>query len=163
MKNRYRLFRRRGRIYYCFDNQTQRYTSLNTADRDAARQIVEAKNRALVQPALSREIGKAYLAASDPAIRNRTWQDWSTTIISGHRRQLKVSSGLGVGSSLLHGFSQAQWFWATPVGGTESVAPSGAADAVEPTGVAGATAWLASRSWVLGARTLPLVNSRIVA
>ncbi|HOC01114.1 MAG TPA: tyrosine-type recombinase/integrase [Verrucomicrobiota bacterium] len=75
MKNRYRLFRRRGRIYYCFDNQTHRYTSLNTADREAARQIVEAKNVALLQPALSREIGKAYLAASDPAIRNRTWQD----------------------------------------------------------------------------------------
>ena len=75
MKNRYRLFRRRGRIYYCFDNQTRRYTSLDTADRSAAEQIVEARNHALVQPALSRAIGKAYLSASDPGIRVRTWQD----------------------------------------------------------------------------------------
>jgi integrase len=75
MKKRYRSFRRRGRIYYCFDNHTQRYTSLQTTDREAARQIVEAKNLALLQPALSREIGKAYLATSDPKIRTRTWQD----------------------------------------------------------------------------------------
>lgn len=75
MKNRYRLFKRRGRIYYCFDNQTQRYTTLNTGDRDAARQIVDARNLALRQPALSREIGKAYLVASDPAIRTRSWGD----------------------------------------------------------------------------------------
>ena len=81
MKKRYRLFRRRGRIYYCFDNHTQRYTSLHTTDREAARQIVEAKNLALVQPALSREIGKAYLATSDPKIRTRTWQDALNALI----------------------------------------------------------------------------------
>ena len=88
---------------------------------------------------------------------------WSTTIISGHRRQLKVTGGLGVDSSLVHGFFNAQGFGAIPFGGTESVAPSGAADVVEPKGIAGATGWSAWRSCVLGARTLPLVNSRIVA
>src|SRR5262245_21832217 len=74
MKDRYRLFKRRGRIFYCFDNQTERYVSLQTTDRAAARQIVEAKNIALRQPALSRQIGKAYLAQSDPQIMTRTWQ-----------------------------------------------------------------------------------------
>ena len=63
MKDRYRLFKRRGRIFYCFDNFTKRYTSLQTTDREAGRRIVEAKNLALRQPALSRQIGKAYLAA----------------------------------------------------------------------------------------------------
>lgn len=74
MKDRYRLFKRRGRIFYCFDNLTNRYASLETKDREAARRIVEAKNQALRAPALSRQIGKAYLAAGDPKIITRTWQ-----------------------------------------------------------------------------------------
>ena len=75
MKTRYRLFKRRGCIFYVFDNLTQCYTSLQTRDRDAARQLVEAKNLALRHPMLSPEIGKAYLAASDPLITSRTWRE----------------------------------------------------------------------------------------
>jgi integrase len=81
MKNRYRLFKRRGRIFYCFDNETRRYSSLQTTDRDAARQLIEAKNLALRQPALSRQIGKVYLAQSDPRIIRRTWQDALESLI----------------------------------------------------------------------------------
>ena len=81
MKDRYCLFKRRGRIFYCFDNLTNRYTSLETKDREAAKRIVEAKNQALRAPALSRQIGKAYLGASDPKITTRTWQDALNTLI----------------------------------------------------------------------------------
>ena len=90
MKLRYRLFRRRGRIFYCFDNQTQRYTSLQTTDREAARQIVEAKNRARLQPALSRQIGRVYLAQSDPKILTRTWQDALNALIETKRGSTKA-------------------------------------------------------------------------
>ena len=75
MKTRYRLFRRRGTVFYCFDNQTRLYTSLQTKDRKAAQQLVHAKNEAEAHPALCRQLGKVYLASSDPRITTRTWQD----------------------------------------------------------------------------------------
>ena len=64
---------------------------------------------------------------------------------------------------MVHDCSNVRDFEAIPSGGTESVAPSGAADVVEPEGMAAAAGGSACRSWVLGARTLPLVNSRMVA
>jgi len=121
--------------------------------------------------ALRHGLGRAQqsLAVGDGAlwvwglIEQRWPQAWSTTIISGHRRQLKVTSGLGVVSSSAHGYSNTLGLGAIPFGGTESVAPSGAADGVEPKGIAGALCWSAWRPFAWGARTLPLVNSRIVA
>jgi hypothetical protein len=52
MNARYRLVYRgiRGGMYYCVDKNTGKRTSLYTANEDAARQIVEAKN-ASVAPA----------------------------------------------------------------------------------------------------------------
>jgi hypothetical protein len=74
MKNRFRLIRRGERDqFYCVDNETGHRTSLKTSDRDAAEQIVLAKNQALRQPALNLQIAKAYLAGTDNGVNTRTW------------------------------------------------------------------------------------------
>jgi len=75
MKQRYRLIRRgsRGDTFYCVDRKTGTRTSLKTADQDAARQIVEARNQAERLPAINLQIAKAYLAGTDAGITKRTW------------------------------------------------------------------------------------------
>ena len=76
MKTRYRLIHRgeRGGQFYCVDCETGKRSSLKTKDRDAAEQIVLAKNQALRQPTLNLQIAKAYLAGSDNGVSTRTWQ-----------------------------------------------------------------------------------------
>ena len=77
MKTRYRIIRRgnRGDTFYCVDAQTRKRTSLNTSDLKAARRIVEAKNQAEEQPAINRQLAKAYLSGTDNGIATRTWQE----------------------------------------------------------------------------------------
>jgi integrase len=77
MKTRYRIIRRgnRGDTFYCVDAQTRKRTSLNTSDLKAARRIVEAKNQAEEQPAINRQLAKAYLSGTDHGIATRTWQE----------------------------------------------------------------------------------------
>jgi len=76
MKTRYRLIHRgeRGNKFYCVDSETGKRFSLKTKDRDAAEQIVLAKNQSLRQPALNLQIAKAYLAGTDNEVATRTWQ-----------------------------------------------------------------------------------------
>jgi integrase len=77
MKARYRLICRgaRGGVYYCVDSHTGKRASLNTSNEDAARQVIEAKNQALRQPAINLQIAQAYLQHGDPVMAKRTWQD----------------------------------------------------------------------------------------
>jgi integrase len=76
MKNRFRLIVRgaRGKGFYCVDTKTGKRTSLRAPDRDAAEQIILARNQALRQPSLNLQIAKAYLAGSDSGVATRTWQ-----------------------------------------------------------------------------------------
>ena len=75
MKLRYRLITRgeRGKQFYCVDTETGKRLSLHTKDRDAAKQIVLAKNQSLRQPSLNLQITKAYLAGTDNGVATRTW------------------------------------------------------------------------------------------
>jgi hypothetical protein len=57
------------------DTQSGKRTSLRTANEEAARQISEAKNQAVRQPAINMQIAKAYLQHGDPALAKGTWQD----------------------------------------------------------------------------------------
>ena len=77
MKKRFRLIHRgeRGGLFYCVDSQTGKRFSLKTKDRDAAEQIVLAKNQSLRQPALNLQIAKAYLSGTDNGISSRTWRN----------------------------------------------------------------------------------------
>jgi integrase len=61
-------------MYYCVDTKTRKRTSLHTANEEAARQILEAKNQAERQPAINLQIAQAYLQHGDPAMAARTWQ-----------------------------------------------------------------------------------------
>ena len=75
MKNRYRLIRRGERNqFYCVDSETGQRHSLKTSDRDAAAQLVLAKNQSVRQPMLNRQIAKAYLSGTDASMATRTWQ-----------------------------------------------------------------------------------------
>jgi len=77
MKLRYRLMTRgeRAKQFYCVDTETGKRSSLHTKDRDAARQIVLAKNQSLRQPSLNLHIARAYLAGTDSGVATRTWQN----------------------------------------------------------------------------------------
>src|ERR1017187_877584 len=76
MKTRFRLIHRgeRGNQFYCVDSETGRRFSLKTKDRDAAEQVVLAKNQSLRQPTLNLQIAKAYLAGTDSGVATPTWQ-----------------------------------------------------------------------------------------
>jgi integrase len=73
MKTKYTLFRRGG-IYYSQDSATGQQKSLRTRDETEALQLVNARNEAQRQPVLNLHLARAYLAASDPALVEGTWQ-----------------------------------------------------------------------------------------
>lgn len=74
MKQRYRLYRREGGVFYLFDRHSGKRESLQTADEDVAQRLLHAKNEAHQQPLINRHIARAYLAVGDPEITRRTWQ-----------------------------------------------------------------------------------------
>src|SRR6266850_6395034 len=91
MKARYRLTTRgiRGSTFYCVDTETGKRTSLQTRDREAAREIVLARNQALRNPQLNLQLAKAYLAGSDSGVATRTWQDAFDAIIATKQGETK--------------------------------------------------------------------------
>ena len=98
MKTRYRLIRRgtRGGMFYCVDTKTGKRTSLQTANEDEARQLMESRNNADRQPAMNLQIAQVYLQHGDPALSARTWQNVMEQIIantgqSQPERQVKSS------------------------------------------------------------------------
>ena len=74
MKCRYRLFQRKTGIFFVQDNITGKQESLKTRDKQVALRIFNARNEAHEQPAINREIAKAYLSVSDPTAAKRTWE-----------------------------------------------------------------------------------------
>ncbi len=74
MKQRYILFRR-GATFYFEDTETRKQASLRTKDEAEALTLLHVKNEALRQPMLNLQIARTYLAASDPAIGKRRWQE----------------------------------------------------------------------------------------
>ncbi|MGO8763819.1 MAG: hypothetical protein ACLQSR_01635 [Limisphaerales bacterium] len=68
MKTKYTLFRR-GEMFYMQDSATGKQTSLHTKDETEAKSLLEARNAAQRQPVLNLHLARAYLTASDPALR----------------------------------------------------------------------------------------------
>jgi len=83
MKNRFRLIQRglRGGPFYSIDSQTDRRESLGTKNSDEAAELVLAKNQSVRQPALSLQMAKAFLSATDDALAKRTWQQAIDTLV----------------------------------------------------------------------------------
>jgi len=109
MKIRYRLTYRgeRGKQFYCVDSETGRRFSLKTKDRDAAEQIVLAKNQSLRQPALNLQIAKAYLAGTDNGVTTRTWRHAIEALIgtklgANQERWLRVAKDSALAPLLPH-------------------------------------------------------------
>jgi integrase len=73
MKQRFRMFRR-GRVYWCQDNESGKQESLGTKDQSQATRLLHAKNEASLEPMLNLQIARTYLVASDPEMAKRTWQ-----------------------------------------------------------------------------------------
>jgi integrase len=74
MNQRFILFRRHG-TYYCQDTETRQQLSLRTKDEAEARTLLQARNESFRQPHLNLQLARTYLAASDPSVATRTWQD----------------------------------------------------------------------------------------
>ena len=74
MKNRFTLFRR-GKVFYFEDRETKLQKSLYTQDLGEARKIIQAKNDAINQPMMNLVMAKTFLAAKDPKLITRTWED----------------------------------------------------------------------------------------
>lgn len=91
MKQRFRLFRRgTGGRYYIHDGVTGRQESLHTANTAEARRVLHSRNEAERQPHINLQIARAYLAATDPAVGKRTWQNVMDEIVrskTGHTRE----------------------------------------------------------------------------
>ena len=83
MKQRFRLYRRtNGGRFYLQDDLTGKQTSLRTNTRDEAERLCHAKNEATRQPLVNVQIARAYLAANDPQIANRTWLEVAKALAS---------------------------------------------------------------------------------
>ena len=88
MTQKFRLYRRgcNGR-FYTHDNMTSKQESLGTSDKTEARRLLMAKNEANLQPAFNAQIARAYLAAGDPAMARRTWQEVIDAFIRSKAQQ----------------------------------------------------------------------------
>lgn len=81
MKNRYRLFRR-GRVYYSHDSETGKQESLRTDNKKEAQRLLMARNEAQDNRLLNLKIAEAHLAAHDPKMNTRTWEDVMNYMLS---------------------------------------------------------------------------------
>lgn len=75
MKQRFKLYRRNNGNYYAEDLSTGKQSSLRTRDKAEANRLLHARNEAAYQPAFNKQMAKTYLAAGDPRVQTRTWQD----------------------------------------------------------------------------------------
>ncbi len=73
MKQRFRLYRRHGGIYYVHDDESGKQESLGTRDRAEAASLFAAKTQSHRQAHLNLRLARTYLAATDPMVAKRTW------------------------------------------------------------------------------------------
>jgi hypothetical protein len=71
---KYRLYRRRDGVFYWQDNNSKKQGTLRTTERREAERLLHAMNESHRQPTLNLNLARAYLAAHDPKMAQRTWQ-----------------------------------------------------------------------------------------
>src|SRR5438477_6453213 len=72
---KYRLFRRRNGVFYWQENDSSKQGTLRTNERREAERLLNAMNESHRQPTLNLSLARAYLAAHDPGMASRTWQE----------------------------------------------------------------------------------------
>jgi integrase len=75
MKQQFRLYRRDGGIYYIHNDKTGKQRSLGTRDRVEASALFAAETQSHRQAHLNLRLARTYLAATDPMVSKRTWQN----------------------------------------------------------------------------------------
>ncbi len=87
VKNRFRLIRYRncGGMYYLHNKETGLRFSLETKDNARATEFLVAHNEAVREPAFNLQKARVYLAASDPEVATRTWQDALDSMVDTKR------------------------------------------------------------------------------
>jgi integrase len=71
---KYRLYRRRNGVFYWQENDSSKQGTLRTAERREAERLLNAMNESHREPTLNLNLARAYLAAHDPKMAQRTWQ-----------------------------------------------------------------------------------------
>ncbi|HEX4639728.1 MAG TPA: tyrosine-type recombinase/integrase [Chthoniobacterales bacterium] len=74
MQLKYRMFRRCNGVFYWQENNSAKQGSLRTNDRRDAERLLNAMNESYREPTLNLNLARAYLAAHDPKIAQRSWQ-----------------------------------------------------------------------------------------
>ena len=76
---------RRGRVFWIQDWETNKQESLGTKDKREALGLLHARNAPAKDASLNLQIGRAYLAASDPKMMLRTWGDVMAEIVKAKK------------------------------------------------------------------------------
>jgi hypothetical protein len=71
---KYRLYRRHNGVFYWQDNGSKKQGTLRTSDKHEAERLLNAMNESHRQPTINLNLARAYLAAHDPKMAQRTWQ-----------------------------------------------------------------------------------------
>src|SRR5437762_1820962 len=71
---KYRLYRRHNGVFYWQENESSKQGTLRTTDRREAERLLNAMNESHRAPTLNLNLARAYLAAHDPKMAQRTWQ-----------------------------------------------------------------------------------------
>src|SRR5437773_3076819 len=71
---KYRLYRRHNGIFYWQENDSHKQGTLRTTDRREAESLLNAMNESHRAPTLNLNLARAYLAAHDPKMAQRSWQ-----------------------------------------------------------------------------------------
>jgi integrase len=71
---KYRLYRRHNGVFYWQDNGSKKQGTLRTTEKREAERLLNAMNESHRQPTINLNLARAYLAAHDPKMAQRTWQ-----------------------------------------------------------------------------------------
>jgi hypothetical protein len=82
MTEKFRIFCRASGVWYLENKETKHQESLRTRDATEAKRLLNAKNEAHRLPAINLQIARAYVAAADPKMAARTWQEVIDVLIS---------------------------------------------------------------------------------
>ena len=74
MQLKYRLYRRHNGVFYWQENDSSKQGTLRTTEKREAERLLNAMNESHREPTLNLNLARAYLAAHDPKMAQRTWQ-----------------------------------------------------------------------------------------